>query len=80
MARPSLCQASSIFPKKNSPDGLIFSHPRAIIAVRKDYRFGKGGQSNMMCKDRLTSVRRSSSYQFLCKKHKVITPMITKLY
>ena len=59
MARPSLCQASSIFPKKNSPDGLIFSHPRAIIAVRKDYRFGKGGQSNMMCKDRLTSVRRS---------------------
>ena len=45
MARPSLCQASSILPKKNSPDGLIFSHPRAIIAVRKDYRFGKGGQS-----------------------------------
>ena len=30
--------------------------------------------------DRLTSVRRSFSYQFLCKKHKVITPMITKLY
>ena len=48
--------------------------------MKKDYRLWKGGQSEIIKVDRLTSVRRSFSYQFLCKKHKVIIPMITKLY
>ena len=51
-----------------------------MMTVRKDYRFWKGGQSDIVGFDRLTSVRRSFSYQFLCKNHKVIIPMITKLY
>ena len=39
---------------------------------------GRSVRNNVV--DRLTSVRRSFSYHFLCKKHKVIIPMITKLY
>ena len=50
---------SANLSKEKPPDGLIFSCPHGIIAVRKDYRSRKGGQSKKFELDRLTSVRRS---------------------